>query len=107
MSINLPVIPSSKSKKKKNVDSSIPKWAVFSLSLTTILIVVAMTKAILPLLFFGLVLAFIWSQATKPVAHFNRELKPSGKQLNLFNPNHIRGKNSIDKIKDKKERSAA
>ena len=108
MNIDLPVIPSSKSKKRKKIDSSIPKWTVFSLCIITVLVVVAITKAILPLLFFGLVLAFIWSQATKPVAHFERDLKPTGKQLNLFYQNQISSKHSKARIEEeKKERRAA
>tara|TARA_Y100001968_G_C19205822_1_gene642250 strand:+ start:222 stop:539 length:318 start_codon:yes stop_codon:yes gene_type:complete len=105
MTINLPVILSSKTKKNKKLDSSIPKWTVFSLCVITILVVIAIVKAILPLLLFGLVLAFIWSQATKPVAQFEREQKASGKQLNLFNQNQAIGKHSRDRIE--KERKVA
>ena len=106
MTIDLPVIPSFKAKKKLN--SSIPKWTVFSLCLITILVVVAIIKAILPLLFLGLVLAFIWSQATKPVAQIERAQKPSGKQLNLFYQNQLNNKHSKkDRIKKKNEKRAA
>ncbi len=107
MNIDLPIIPSPKSKKQKKIDSSIPKWAVFSLGIITVLVVVAITKAIVSLLCFGLILAFIWSQATKPVAHFEREPKPTGKQLNLFYQNQINSKHSSTRIKEKKERRAA
>ena len=105
MSINLPVIPSSKAKKNKKLGSNIPKWTVFSLGMITVLVVVAILKTILPLLLFGLVLAFIWSQATKPVAHLGKEQKPSGKQLNLFHQNQVIAKHSSDRIE--KERRAA
>ncbi len=107
MTIDLPVITFSKSKKKKKVDSTIPKWAVFSLCLITVLVVVAITKVILPLLFFGLLLAFIWSQATKPVAQFDSEKKSTGQQLNLFHQNQIGRKHSKHKIENKKESRAA
>ena len=106
MTINLPVIPSSKSTKRK-ANSSTPRWTVFSLCLITILVVVAIIKAILPLLFFGLILAFIWSQATKPVAHFDREIKPSGRQLNLFYQQQINSKYSSNKLENEKGKRAA
>ena len=107
MTIDLHVVPSSKSRNKKKVESSIPKWTVFSLCIITILVVVAIIKAILPLLFFGLLLAFIWSQATKPVAQFKKELKPSGQQLNLFYQNQIKSKPSKNSTEEKKESRAA
>ena len=107
MTIDLPVISSSKSKKKYKVDSSIPKWTVFSLCIITVLVAIAIIKAILPLLFFGLILAFIWSQATKPIAQFEKERKPGGKQLNLFHQYQSGNKNSNDRIKVDKERRAA
>ncbi len=106
MTIDLPVIPSSKSTKNK-VNSSIPRWTVFSLCLITVLVVVAIIKAILPLLFFGLIMAFIWSQATKPVAHFERELRPSGKQLNLFYQKQVNTKYSSNTVDNKKGKRAA
>ena len=107
MKINLPVIASPKTKKGVKVDSSFSKWTVFSLCIITILVVVAIIKAILPLLFFGLLLAFIWSQATKPVAQFKKELKPSGQQLNLFYQNQIKSKPSKNSTEEKKESRAA
>ena len=106
MTIDLPVIPSSKSTKNK-ANSSIPRWTVFSLCLITVLVVVAIIKAILPLLFFGLIMAFIWSQATKPVAHFEREVNPSGKQLNLFYQTQINKKYSSNKVENDKGKRAA
>ena len=107
MTTNLPIITSPKSKKKKKIDSSIPKWTVFSLCIVTILVVIAITKAIIPLLFFGLLIAFIWSQATKPIAEFERAQKTSGKQLNLFHQQQIGNKHTRDRIKDEKESRAA
>ena len=107
MTIDLPVISSSKSKKKKKGAIGIPKWTVFSLSLITILLIIAITNAVLPLLFLGLVLAFIWTQATKPVAQFERELNPGGKQLNLFYQNQISNKESRNRIENKTKKRAA
>ena len=109
MTIDLPVIPSPQAtkRKRKKLDSSIPKWTVFFLCIVTILVVVSITNTIIPLLFVGLILAFIWSQATKPVAHFERDMQPNGKQLDLFYQNQIINKHSIEKMKDKKERRAA
>ena len=107
MTIDLTIIHSFKSKKKPKVNSTIPKWTVFSLCIITVLIVVAITKVILPLLFFGLLLAFIWSQATKPVAKFETDLKPSGKQLNLFYQNKILNQHANNNMEDKKDRKAA
>ena len=105
MTINLPSIPSSKSEKKKKVNSSIPKWTIFTLCIITVLVVVAIIKTILPLLLFSLVLAFIWSQATKPVAQLEKEQQPSGKQLNLFHQNG--SKPSRDRRKEREGRRAA
>ncbi len=107
MTVDLPIIPSPKERKKHKVDSSIPKWTVFSLCIITVLIVVAITNAILPLLFFGLVLAFIWSQATKPVAQFEKEVKHGGKQLNLFYQNESSAKYLSDRSINRKEKRAA
>ena len=107
MKINLPVIASPKTKKGVKVDSSFSKWTVFSLCIITTLIVVAIIKAIIPLLFFGLILSFIWSQATKPVAQLEGEKKPSGKQLNLFYQNQISKDHLKNRIKNEKGRRAA
>ena len=107
MNIDRPFIPCPKSKKNKKVEISNFKWTIFSICLISIFIVVSLTKTILPLLFFGLVLAFIWSQATKPVAKFESERKPSGKQLNLFNQKQRDQKFSNDRINNDKERRAA
>jgi len=107
MAIDLPVIPPSKLKKTKKVDSSIPKWTVFTLCLITVLVVVGITKAIFPLLFFGFILAFIWSQATKPVAQLERDSNQSGKQLNLFYQNQNISRHLKDNIEDEKDRKVA
>ena len=49
MTPDLPIIPSSKSKKKKLTDNKVPKWTIFSLCFITTLVVVSLIKAYLPL----------------------------------------------------------
>jgi len=85
MTIDLPIIPSFKSKKKKKVDSSIPKWTVFSLCFITTLLVFSLIKAYLPLLVSALAMLFVWSQITKPVAEIEtKATNDDSNQLNLF-----------------------
>ena len=93
MTTDLPIIPSSKTKKQKKADSSIPKWTVFSLCFITTLVIVSLIKAYLPLLVSALAMLFIWSQMTKPVAEI--ETKPTNEnsnQLNLFHRRYKIGK---------------
>ena len=66
MTPDLPIIPSSKSKKTKLADSKIPKWTLFSLCFISTLIIVSLIKAYLPLLVSALAMLFVWSQMTKP-----------------------------------------
>ena len=85
MTTDLPVIHSSKSKKKKIVDSSIPQQTVFSLCFITTLVVVSLIKAYLPLLVSALAMLFVWSQMTKPVAEIKtKDKNDNDNQLNLF-----------------------
>ncbi len=87
MSTNLPIITSAKSKKKlkKKVESSIPKWTVFSLCFITTLVVVSLIKAYLPLLVSALAMLFVWSQMTKPIAEIEtKTTNDDSNQLNLF-----------------------
>ena len=85
MTPDLPIIPSSKSKKKKQADSRIPKWTLFSLCFITTLIIVSLIKAYLPLLVSALAMLFIWSQMTKPVAEIEtKTTNDDSNQLNLF-----------------------
>ena len=65
MAIDPEVIPSSSSK-GKNAVRSYPKWAIYGAGGIGILIMINLVKSLLPLLGMGLLLAFIWSQATKP-----------------------------------------
>ena len=93
MTTDLPIIPSSKSNKKKKVESSIPKWTVFSLCFVTTLIVVSLIKAYLPLLVTALAMLFVWSQMTKPIAEIEtKTLKDNSNQLNLFHRQYQIGK---------------
>ena len=85
MTLDLPNIPSSKSKKKKLADSKIPKWTLFSLCFITTLVVVSLIKAYLPLLVSALAMLFVWSQMTKPIAEIEtKTTNDDTNQLNLF-----------------------
>ena len=85
MTTNLPIIPSLKSKKKKQSDSSITKWTVFSLCFITTILIVSLIKAYLPLLVSALAMLFIWSQMTKPIAEIEtKATNDDSNQLNLF-----------------------
>ncbi len=85
MTLDLPIIPSSKSKKKTLVNSRIHKWTLFSLGFITTLVVVSLIKAYLPLLVSALAMLFVWSQMTKPVAQIETKTTNDGSnQLNLF-----------------------
>ena len=100
MATDLPVIPSSKSKKKKKADSSIPKWTVFSLCFITTLVVVSLIKAYLPLLVSALAMLFLWSQITKPIAQIEtKATDDDSNQLNLFHRQYRIGK-KYSKVKD-------
>ena len=99
MTPDLPIIPSSKSNKKKKVESSIPKWTVFSLCFVTTLIVVSLIKAYLPLLVTALAMLFVWSQMTKPIAEIEtKATNDDSNQLNLFHRQYKIGR-KYSKIK--------
>ena len=100
MTTDLPIIPSSKSKKKKNGDSSITKWTVFALCFITTLVIVSLIKAYLPLLVSALAMLFVWSQLTKPVAEIETKATndDDSNQLNLFHRQYKIGK-KYSKIK--------
>ena len=100
MPTNLPIIPSSKSKNKKNADRSIPKWTVFSLCFITTLVVVSLIQAYLPLLVSALAMLFVWSQMTKPVAEIEtKATHDDSNQLNLFHRQYKIGK-KYSKVKE-------
>ena len=85
MTPDLPIIPSSKSKKEKLANSRIQKWTLFSLCFITTLIVVSLIKAYLPLLVSALAMLFVWSQMTKPIAEIEtKATTDDSNQLNLF-----------------------
>ena len=85
MTTHLPIIASSKSKKKAKQASIIPKWTFFSLCFITTLVVVSLIKAYLPLLVSALAMLFVWSQMTKPVAEIKtKATNEDSNQLNLF-----------------------
>ena len=93
MTTNLPIIPSSQSKKTTKAVSSISKWTVFSLCFLTTLVVVSLIKAYLPLLVSALAMLFVWSQMTKPVAEIETETtNDDTNQLNLFHRQYKIGK---------------
>ena len=98
MTTELPIIPSTKSKKK--TDSSIPKWTVFSLCFITTLVIVSLIKAYLPLLVSALAMLFVWSQMTKPVAEIKtKATNEDSNQLNLFHRQYKIGK-KYSKVKE-------
>ena len=80
MTPDLPIIPSSKSKKKQLGNSRIHKWTIFSLCFITTLVVVSLIKAYLPLLVSALAMLFVWSQMTKPVAEIKTKTMNGGSQ---------------------------
>ncbi len=85
MTIHMPVIPSSKSKKNKNAKSSFLKWSIFSLFFITTLVVVSLIKVYIPLLISALAMLFVWSQMTKPIAEIEtKATNDDSNQLNLF-----------------------
>ena len=109
MPTDLPSLPSSKSRRKKQIDNSIPKWTVFSLCFITTLVVVSLIKAYLPLLVSALAMLFVWSQMTKPIAEIEtKNTNNDSNQLNLFHRQYkigrkySRGKKVLDEKEDPK-----
>ncbi len=101
MTPNLPIIPSSKSKKDKLENSKIHKWTLFSLCFITTLVVVSLIKAYLPLLVSALAMLFIWSQMTKPIAEIEtKATNDDSNQLNLFHRQYKIGRR-YSKVKKK------
>ena len=85
MSPDLPIISSSKPKKRKLAKSSIHKWTLCSLFFITTLVVVSLIKSYLPLLVSALAMLFVWSQMTKPIAEIEtKATNDDNNQLNLF-----------------------
>ena len=99
MTPNLPIIPSSKSKKKKLKDSRIHKWTLFSLCFISTIVVVSLIKAYLPLLVSALAMLFVWSQMTKPIAEIEtKSTNDDTNQLDLFHRQYKIGR-KYSKIK--------
>ena len=99
MTTELPIIPSVRTKKRKETKSSIPKWTVFSLCFITTLVVVSLIKAYLPLLVSALAMLFIWSQMTKPIAEIEtKSTNDDTNQLDLFHRQYKIGR-KYSKIK--------
>ena len=93
MTTDLPIIPSSKPKKRKKSENSIPKWTIFSLCFISTLVIISLIKAYLPLLVSALAMLFIWSQMTKPVAEIKtKPTNDDSNQLNLFHRKYRIGK---------------
>ena len=106
MTTNLPIIPSSKSKKNKLKDSKIHKWTLFSLFFITTLVVVSLIKAYLPLLVSSLAMLFVWSQMTKPIAEIEtKATNDNSNQLNLFHRQYKIGMkySKVKKVLNQKE----
>ena len=72
---------------KEKIESSIPKWVVFSLLFITTLIIVSIIRAYLSLLMSGIAMLFIWTQITKEKAEIKMQENIDNRdpnQLNLF-----------------------
>ena len=99
MTPDLPIIPSSKRKKKKLENTRIHKWTLFSLCFITTLVVVSLIKAYLPLLVSAVAMLFVWSQITKPIAEIEtKATNDDTNQLNLFHRQYKIGR-KYSKIK--------
>ena len=93
MTPDLPIIPSSKTKKKELANSRFHKWTLFSLCFITTLVIVSLIKAYLPLLVSALAMLFVWSQITKPVAEIEtKATNEDSNQLNLFHKQYKIGR---------------
>ena len=106
MTPDLPIIPTSKIKKKKLEKTRIHKWTLFSLCFITTLVVVSLIKAYLPLLVSALAMLFVWSQITKPIAEIEtKTTNDDSNQLNLFHRQYKIGRkySKIKKELHKKE----
>ena len=85
MTPDLPIISSSKRKKKKLEKTRIHKLTLFSLYFIATLVVVSLIKAYLPLLVSAIAMLFIWSHMTKPISEIETKAKNDDtNQLDLF-----------------------
>lgn len=65
MAINPEAISSSRPTEKTSA-RDYTKWAIYSVSGIGVFVTINLIRSLLPLLGMGLLIAFIWSQATKP-----------------------------------------
>ena len=110
MTPDLPIIATSKIKKKKLEETRIHKWTLFSLCFITTLVVVSLIKAYLPLLVSALAMLFVWSQMTKPIAEIETEARSEdSNQLNLFHKQYKIGRkySKVKKVLQEKEDTQA
>ena len=85
MTPDLPIISTSKRKKKKLKKTRINKLTLFSLYFIATLVIVSLIKAYLPLLVSALAMLCIWSQMTKPIAEIKtKATNDDTNQLDLF-----------------------
>tara|TARA_Y100001968_G_scaffold251702_1_gene236923 strand:- start:301 stop:636 length:336 start_codon:yes stop_codon:yes gene_type:complete len=99
MKPDLPIIPSSKSKKREIATTKIHKWTLFSLCFIATLVVVSLIKAYLPLLVSAFAMLFVWSQMTKPIAEIEtKAINDDSNQLDLFHRQYKIGR-KYSKIK--------
>ena len=106
MTPDLPIIPTSKIKKKKLEETRIHKWTLFTLCFITTLVVVSLIQAYLPLLVSALAMLFVWSQMTKPVAEIEtKATNDDSNQLNLFHRQYKIGRkySKVKKVLHEKE----
>ena len=106
MTPDLPIIPSSKSQKKKLENNKIHKWTIFSLCFITTLVVVSLIKAYLPLFVSVLAMLFVWSQMTKPIEEIDtKATSDDSNQLNLFHKQYQIGRkySKANKVLNEKE----
>ena len=104
MTPNLPIIPSSTSKKKKLANSRIHIWTLLSLCFITTLVVVSLIKAYFPLLVSAIAMLFVWSQMTKPIAEIKtKSNNDESNQLNLFHKQYRIGRKYSKIMKEEYE----
>ena len=84
----------------KNVESSIPNWIVYALlGSVTFLIVNSINAALLTFICSGVVMLFVWSYMSKPVAEIQPMKEDNRDQMNLFHKNKI-NRNTFNKVTD-------
>ena len=83
---------------RDKIESSIPKWIVYSLLFISTLLVVSIVKAYLLLLISGIGMLFIWTQLTKEKAEIQiKDYYEKENQLNLFHNKNMKYKNCKNK----------